>query len=238
MNYAAVLSDTTSTRVRYLLREYLDPLPPRRVVPVIPTSANSGTPWVGPLDLKLVSNESPETNIPGTDNPDQGAHERLVDIEAATTASDVTFEVTTSATDRAITRALSSLLAVAREERFEDGVDSNLSVGLRVLFRNHSTEFVRVLEDQLDKRAPSVRILTEVLHTLGDIEDYATRDWRFATLVRFLRSSSPLIRDAAAIGLSYLDDKRAAPFLRAAIERESSKEFREDLRAITEQLGT
>jgi hypothetical protein len=115
-------------------------------------------------------------------------------------------------------------------------MDSNFSVGLRVLFREHPTDFARVLEQRLKLRDISPRVLVELAYTLGQIRDNATTEWRLATLVDFMNSPAPSVKDAGAVGLAYLDDKRAVPYLREAIEREPTASFREDLRAVMEQL--
>jgi len=235
-NYFVTSTSTETPRVRalYLLRKHLELLPPRKAAVSTPTASNSASLLVQQLAQTLVSDEPPQDSL----LEHEGAGERVVDVEPAATASETVSEVTSARVlDRALVRHLHALLAVARDERFKDGMDSNLSVGLRVLFRNYSADFAHVLDERLKKRDIGARILVEILHALGGIEDDATRGWRLATLVDFLKSASPLVRDAAAVGLSYLDDKKAAPYLRDAIEREPSKALREDLRVILEQLG-
>jgi len=233
VNYVLTSTETPYVRARYSLRSQLKTLPPRKPAPVALTNVNSGTARDGAIGLTLLNDESVQAS-----QREQGANAALADLEPAATASDVTSElVTTDVMHRSIARVLGVLLNGAREEHFEDGMDSNLSMGLRGLCRNYGADFASVLEERLKRQDVGARILTEILHTLGDIEDDATRDWRLATLADFLKSSSPLVRDAAAVGLSYLDDKKAAPYLREAIERESSKALRDDLRVILEQLG-
>lgn len=159
--------------------------------------------------------------------------------KAATESPAVQELATTGAIRNAIARRFQALIDASRDERFEDGMDSNLSVGMRVLFRNHGQDFAHVLEEQLKKdRMLSQRVLVAILHALGSIEDSATKDWRFATLVSFLHAKAPNVRDAAAVGLAYLDDRRAIPYIEQAIERETSKTFQEDLRAVVEQLAS
>lgn len=250
MNYAAAnyiytstSTDTPRVRELYLLRKYLGPLPPRKAAAVAPTASNSANLLVREIGQTLASNEPPQDSLPdraGTPEPladVEPAAEPSVDLGAATVSEMTSRLTTTGVLHRALERSLAALLEGARDERFQDGMDSNLGVGLRVLFRNYATDFVPVLDEQLERRDISARILAEVFYTLGQINDETTKGWRFATLVRFLKSPSPNVRDAAATGLAYLDDKSAVPYLREAIERESSESFREDLRAVVEQLS-
>lgn len=163
---------------------------------------------------------------------------RYIPEPGATSNSAVVEELTTSGVvTRAISRALDALLERSLGEHFEDGIDSDLSVGIRLLVRNYGDEFPKVFDSRMKEREISSKIIAEILHTLGSIVDSVTKDWRFATLVESLKSRSPSVRDAAAVGLAYLDDIRAAPFLHEAIERETSQSFKDDLRSILEQLG-
>lgn len=234
-NAAVLLSDTTPPRARYLLREHFERLSARKVVQSDRDVANSASLLVQQI-VKLVITDDQQQSGP---LEREEVREPLVDVEVANTASERIPEVTsTSLLNRALARQLSVLLEVAIEERFEDGMDSNLSVGLRVLFRDYTVDFLPVLEERLKKHDISSRTLAEIFYTLGQIGGEETKDWRLATLVDFLRSPSPSVRDAAAVGLAYLDDKRATPYLREAIERETSATLREDLRAVMEQLGS
>jgi hypothetical protein len=162
----------------------------------------------------------------------------LGDFVSVSTVSETVSSIIAAASnlDRELSRTLDTLIDSAREERFEDGMDSNFSVGLRVFFRDYSVEFARVLERRLRQGGISPRVLVELAYTLGQIRDDATVEWRLATLVDFLKSPTPSVKDAGAVGLAYLDDKRAVPYLREAMEREAVASFREDLRAVVEQL--
>ena len=246
----AVVTDTPYLRQRYLLRGLLGELPIRDVVNAELTSTSSTAFVRGAVVLigeaKPISTEWTEGGevdylFPSNMNRLVGSGQ-LVDMlsgsgdPGAATDSPVVSELT-DIQNRVILRTLDIILENAKDEYFEDGMYSNLGMGLRVMFRNYGETVAGILEERLKKPDIRPRILGEVLHTLGSLEDDATRDWRLATLAGFLKSSSPLIRDAAAVGLSYLDDKRAAPYLREAIDRESNEVFREDLKVIIEQLG-
>lgn len=267
MSYITTRSDTRyEPRRRYLVRELLDPLLSGEHPPDEWMRADSTSPLIGKMVPTLVDDDpTPRygyeparvplsfewTHANSTSPLLRQISSTLVGIDLipwyqlepqqepviATTSLLISELAAPDVQRRILSRTLDALLESAKEERFEDGMNSNLSVGLRVLLRKYSTDFIRVLEDRLKGPKISSRILTEVLHTLGDIEDATTKGWRLATLVRFLASPSSIVRDAAATGLAYLDDKTAIPYLREAIARESSVAFREDLRAIVEQLS-
>lgn len=251
----AVITDTPYLRKHYLLRGLLGELPTRDAVdtgltttsstafvtssaalagqakPIpIPTEWIKGgeTTFLVPFDVDL--NRLVTTSIqPFNFRWDSGHPDAATNSPVISALTDIQ--------SRVIARTLDALIENAKDEHFEDGMYSNLGMGLRVMFRRYSETASEILEERLNKSDIRPRILAEVLHTLGNLEDDATKDRRLATLVGFLKSSSPLIRDAAAVGLSYLDDKRAVPYLSEATERESNEVFREDLRAIIEQLG-
>lgn len=238
MMYQTAVTDTPYTRRNFLVREQVDEL----LAYTESARTNSITALYGRGEFALVFDEQRNSltepfgvRMPSAAN--EATIGPLADYEA-TTDSPAIIELTSAAIERrAMARTFDALIEGARDEHFEDGMDSNLSIGIRVLFRNYGESFAGVLDKRLKQSGISVRILTEILHTLGNIEDDATTDWRFATLVDFLRSPLPLTRDAAAVGLSYLDDKRAVPYLHEAIRREANEGFREDLRAIVDQFG-
>ncbi len=264
MNYQSAVTDVPYVpyvRKHYLLREEFDKFIARNLARCERTHPNSVTAFTNSRSTYTNSNTAiaQPGSIPTSFVSDRGERllyalvldteaEPLVDVVApfgirrvdseSNTVSPAVVERTISDLHaRAITRTLNVLVEGARDEYFEDGVESNLSAGLRILFRNYAESFARILDERLKKSDIGPWILTAVLHTIGNIDDDATRDWRLATLVGHLKAPSPLIRDAAAVGLSYLDDKRAIPYLREAIARETNKDFQEDLSSVVEQLG-
>jgi HEAT repeat protein len=48
--------------------------------------------------------------------------------------------------------------------------------------------------------------------------------------------SSARVRDGAALGLAFLDDPHAIPYLKRAIENEKYSELREDMQMVLAQL--
>jgi len=135
-----------------------------------------------------------------------------------------------------ISVGLNKLFSLAQDEKFQDGMESNLSAGLRVFFRRFPKETMTVVSKVVRKRSLPIRVLCELLYTLGRVENPITKDARLALLIELLGDKSSIVRDAVGIAFSYLDDKRAIPFLKKSIEVESIPSLRADLEAVVAQL--
>ena len=113
-------------------------------------------------------------------------------------------------------------------------MESNFSRALVEKVTEGKTKVVEILAALVVAEQMNAEVLSEALRCLGHMEDnetYALRRW---TLEQGLYSSSPRIRDGAALGLSFLDDPHAIPYLKEAVERESIQMLREDLKQILE----
>ena len=135
-----------------------------------------------------------------------------------------------------ITHAVRALLDVAKEERFQDGMESNLSLGLATLIARYPRETMAILNEILWSLNISNFILAEILQFLGRIESATTKEARFSILISYLRAKSPIVRDAAGAGLACMNDRRAVPYLEKAIETEPVPTLREDMAAVVDQL--
>ena len=82
----------------------------------------------------------------------------------------------------------------------------------------------------------SPRVAAEVLRHLGRFvhpPSYRDRLW---LLERALKSSSPMSRDGASLGLAHLNDPAAIPYVQKAIDAEPIESLKEDLRQILNGL--
>ena len=76
-----------------------------------------------------------------------------------------------------------------------------------------------------------------VLRILGDIDDPSTYKYRRQLLEKaVIDSSSSVVRDAASVGLSYMDDPHAIPSLKKAIEKETCPLVRKSMKKTFTQL--
>ena len=129
------------------------------------------------------------------------------------------------------------LLEQAREEHFEQGKDSRFASGLLSVFRLFPEDLLEALHSRCSTVGIEPSVLAEVLTTLGNFEGRVARAQRMAFIAHFLTAESPLVRDAAGTGLSYLEDPAAVPFLEEAIRRERNASLRSDLEAVVRDLG-
>lgn len=137
---------------------------------------------------------------------------------------------------RSVSQQLRNLFEETQDVRFRDGFESKVSKRFGILLRQYGTAAVSALAEIIDLGVPSTDALMETLHFMGRIEEPATKDERFKLLVRELAHGSPVIRDAAAIGLAYLNDGRAIDYLRSAALRETYPELKEDLQQVINEL--
>jgi hypothetical protein len=134
------------------------------------------------------------------------------------------------------TQQLEHILTAALEEEFEDGMSSNLARDLTMYIEREGEAGIRGLEMQVDSGFISIRVLAETLRVLGKIEHQNSRSARVALLIRQLNSDSHYVRDAAGLGLSAMQDARAIPHLRLAIDHEPLDELRRDLQQVIRDL--
>jgi len=135
-----------------------------------------------------------------------------------------------------VRQAIMIISRLAREELFEDGVESDFSRELVSVIENHGNAAVKALSELILGEEVDAEVASETLRWLGQIEHPETYDFRLWSLEQSLYCSSARVRDGAALGLAFLDDPRAILFLRDAIQRELYPELREDMEQILEQL--
>jgi hypothetical protein len=145
---------------------------------------------------------------------------------------------------------MAALFAAAKDEYFEDGMESAFSRGLIRLIGEYGEKAVvelafLILHDQVN-----AEIAAEALRWLGhmegpggpaptqlrqDMRSYQRRLW---LLERSLFTASARLRDGATLGLASLDDPHAVRYLRRAIAQEPSPELRSDMEQVLAQLET
>ncbi len=129
-----------------------------------------------------------------------------------------------------------ALLISAKEQIFEDGMESDFSRGLVDFIRSYGRAAMEVLIRLLLSDWLNCEVTSEALRIVGRIRHPATYRDRLWLLERGLYSSSARIRDGAALGLAYLDDPIAITPLKSAIERESTPELSQDMQQVLAQL--
>lgn len=125
-----------------------------------------------------------------------------------------------------IRQSISLLIGTGQQEHFEDGMESDFSRGLISLIETYGEGAIEELADFVASGRMNGELAAEALVCLGRMEDPYTLVKRRSLLETNLFSSSYFIRDGTLLGLSYLDDPHAVPYLKRAIERESNAQLR------------
>lgn len=128
------------------------------------------------------------------------------------------------------------LLLAAKEETFEDGMESNFSKGLNSLIRKYGNAAIDILTRFILTEAINPEVASETLRWVGYIDHLASYQYRRWLLERTLFCSSARVRDGAILGLASLDDPHAIPHLKRAIQRERYSELRRDMEQVLTQL--
>ena len=138
--------------------------------------------------------------------------------------------------ERSLEQQVDSMFAFAREEFFEDGMESTFSRELISLVEHHGERIMPLLSKAILGGRVNAEVAAEALIWLDEISDPLTYDSRLLLLQKGLRAYSARVRDGAIIGLASLDDPRAIKSIERAIGREQIDELREDMQQVLEQL--
>lgn len=147
----------------------------------------------------------------------------------------------TSSTERsenpdAMSSQLATLFNKAKEEIFESGVETPFSRGLLIFISKYGPAAMDTITDFVLSSSVNSEIAAEIMRWLGLMESPVCFTQRRWLLSRCLRDSSERVRDAALLGLSYLDDPWVIPYLENAIRDEQISELRYDMNQVLEQL--
>jgi hypothetical protein len=150
--------------------------------------------------------------------------------------ADVSRAIEGASIRESLRKAIDRLLVIAESEHFEDGMESNLTIGLATVLRQYPREAFGILKAELSVRRLSQRILIELLHFFGRFRGREIADEQFGVVAAYLYHASPVIRDAAAVALAYMRDKRGIPVLEKVIASEKVDFLREDMKVVLAEL--
>ncbi len=141
-----------------------------------------------------------------------------------------------SAVSGLLGKQANSIFAGAKEEIFEDGMESDFSrnlLGFIVSFGHSAMDAIIpiILSDLIN-----TEVASEALRVIGHLNDNTTYRDRLWLLERGLYSASARVRDGATIGLANLNDPLAIEPLKSAVEREPIIELRDDMKQVLYQL--
>ena len=129
-----------------------------------------------------------------------------------------------------------TLLEAAKEQNFEDGMESEFSKELIDLVKEYGVDAIAALAHLIIVEKVNPEVASEALRWLGPIDHPASYRRRLWLLERSLRCSSARVRDGATLGLAFLDDPPMITYLRQAIQQEKIAELRADMAQVLAQL--
>lgn len=165
---------------------------------------------------------------------------RRVLINARTVNSygeDVESSTTEFANSQLLAEQATSIFINAKEEIFEDGMESEFSRNLSGFILSFGQPSMEAIIDLYLSNSVNTEVASEALRILGRLRHRVTYRERLWLLERsLLYSPFARVRDGALLGLSFLNDRLAIPPLKSAIEKESVLELRHDMERVLTQL--
>lgn len=131
---------------------------------------------------------------------------------------------------------IDNLFRMAAGEDFEDGMSSRFSRELIEAVVEFGCRAMQEISYLVLYNQVNQEVASEALRWLGRLFDSRTYGWRLWLLEKSLRSSSPLIRDGAVLGLASIGDPSAVTCFREAIAVEQYEELREDMQRALGEL--
>ena len=128
------------------------------------------------------------------------------------------------------------LFQAAKEEFFEDGMESEFSRELAALVTKYGDFAITSIAPFILNERVSTDIGSEALGSLARIDHPRSHRFRKQLTESSLKSKSVQIRDSASLALATLDEPSSVPFLRDAIKREPCEELRQNMRSVLARL--
>jgi hypothetical protein len=135
-----------------------------------------------------------------------------------------------------IEEKLDRLFRAAKDQIFEDGMESDFSKELILLVKKYGYFALGIITRLIVAEQVNAEVASEALRWIGHMDDPSSDLERLRLLERSLYCQSPRVRDGATLGLASMDDAHAVSHLKRAIARESYEELRKDFRQVLVQL--
>lgn len=135
-----------------------------------------------------------------------------------------------------LSRKIAALFEAAKDQYFEDGMESEFSKELTALVEAYGNMAVHELAYLILFEKVNAEVASEALRWLGNMSRSVSSSFRLWLLERSLLCSSAMVRDGAILGLASFDDPRAIPYIKRAIEREQCEELRKNMEQVLVQL--
>ena len=183
---------------------------------------------VGPSPIFVI----PDSAAPDEAKGSEASIQRIIDEALAPP----TIVEATRPKEQAIEENLERIFDEARDEEFENGMDSKFSESLTAMVLLHDAEAVIAVGRILKTPNIGIEVLIEALRQIGQLEHEPTRAARLNLIEPYLRNDAIRVRYAACLGLAALEDAEATGTLRAALDAEPSEQIRKILLQVINQL--
>lgn len=138
--------------------------------------------------------------------------------------------------ESALVKHLTPYVLEARAETFVDGMASAFGGRVCQSIVEHGSVAIAAWERVMERTDNAYETGEEMLRQIGLLEHAPSHGARLRVLTDSMRHEDPRIRDAAGLGLSFLDDASALPNLREAYSAESEPWLRANLEQVIAQL--
>lgn len=138
--------------------------------------------------------------------------------------------------DKQLATEFKAFIVQSRDEIFTDGMRSKFGERIHQSIRDYGADAVRIWEQVIIETDYAYESGEEFLREIGMADDGITHESRLQVLLRHTEHTDIRVRDSALLGLSFLDDVRALPALKAMCDKETEVFFKHDIMQVIEQL--
>lgn len=128
------------------------------------------------------------------------------------------------------------IIREAKGETFFDGMNSSLAEKTGRFIISNGTIAVEALQQTLNKHHDEIESVEEIIRQVGLLQDKPTYQPRLNLLTAMLASQQERIRDAASLGLSFMEDPLVLGALYKALQTETVPWVSKNLSLVIEQL--
>lgn len=131
-----------------------------------------------------------------------------------------------------------SLLLCSYFEAFDVQASYNLTDAFTELIKQDGKTIINALSTLINEKLLRDDLICEALVSIGRLLDANTEGDRFNLLVSSLDHPAPIVRDGAIMGLAFMDNKKAIPYLRKASAKESLQTLRGNIEVAIKDIET
>ena len=135
-----------------------------------------------------------------------------------------------------IERKIDRLLDLAASENLEDGMETRMSQALHIFIAEYSVIGIQQLAIRLKSEHMNQGVAADIVRVLGQIKHDRTHHDRLHMAECLLYSQSPMARDAGALALGDMADRRSIPALERSIKEEPVHGLKADMQAILDEM--